>query len=98
MTLEILVGLVGMAVSLALAYVPGLNALYGGLDKQQKAIATLAIGAVLVAGAFALSCVNIRADFACTQLGAYDALKLFFAYAVGNQVTFISAVRPFQKA
>lgn len=93
MTLEQLTALTGIVVSLGLAYVPGLSNWYDALTRQQKGLAALAIGLVVVAGAFGLSCAAIRADFVCDQKGAWEAVQLFFAYAIANQVTYLAIVR-----
>ena len=93
MTLEQLTIFTGVVVSLGLAYVPGLSGWYDTLSRQQKGLIALGIGLVVVAGAFGLSCAALRTDFVCDQKGAWEAVNLFFAYAVANQVTYLAIVR-----
>ena len=93
MTLETLSAFVGVVTSLGLAYIPGLNTKYDTLSRQQKGLVALGVGLVVVAGAFGLACVNLRADFECTQAGGWTAVQVFFAYAVANQMTYLAIVR-----
>jgi len=93
MTLEQLTAFTGVAVSLGLAYIPGLSGWYDTLTRQQKGLIALGVGLVVVAGAFGLSCAALRSDFVCDQKGAWEAAQLFFVYAVANQVTYLAVVR-----
>ena len=93
MSIEQLTAFSGVAISLGLAYVPGLSGWYDMLTRQQKGLIALGVGLVVVAGAFGLSCAALRSDFVCDQKGAWEAVQLFFAYAVANQVTYLAIVR-----
>ena len=93
MSLEQLTAFTGVAVSLGLAYVPGLSGWYDTLNRQQKGLIALGAGLAVVAGAFGLSCAALCSDFVCDQRGAWDAVQLFFVYAVANQVTYLTIVR-----
>jgi len=93
MTIEQLTAFAGVAVSLGLAYVPGLSGWYDLLSRQQKGLVALGVGLVIVAGAFGLSCAALRADFICDQKGAWEAVQLFFVYAVANQTTYLALAR-----
>ena len=93
MSIEQLTAFSGVAVSLGLAYIPGLSGWYDTLSRQQKGLIALGVGLAVVAGAFGLSCAALRADFICDQKGAWEAAQLFFVYAVANQVTYLAIVR-----
>lgn len=93
MTLEMLSGFVGVVVSLGLAYVPKLSEWYDTLNRQQKGLLALGIGLGVVAGAFGLSCAAIRSDFVCDQKGGWEAVQLFFVYAIANQITYLAIIR-----
>lgn len=98
MTPELLASIAGIALSLAMAYVPGLNEWYNGLDKPGKArtMAILLIAAGVVI--FGAGCFNLIAIVvACNSTGALDLIKILVAALVANQGTFKLLVQPYEK-
>ncbi len=101
MTLEILVGIAAVVLSLALAYIPALHAKYDQLDAAGKArvMAALLIGVTVAI--FALACVGWLTYFgltiACTVPSAVELFKLLIVALTANQSTFTLLVKPFKK-
>ena len=75
----------GIIISLALEFIPGLDAWYAKFTPQQKRLVMLISLAVVVGGAFGLSCTNLMAVFACTVAGGWSAVMAFIAALVANQ-------------
>lgn len=100
MTPELLASIAGSALSLALAYIPGLNKKYDALDKETKALVMglLLIGTVFVV--FGLSCGGflkmLDLSVECSQSGAVSLLQVLYIALVANQATFMIAVNPFK--
>ena len=75
----------GIIISLALEYIPGLDAWYAKFTPQQKRLVMLGALVLVVAGAFALSCTNLLGLFACTVAGGWEAVMALIAALVANQ-------------
>ena len=89
MTPEIIAAIVGIVVSLLMEYVPVFKQWYNSLPDGQQKLFMLGVGLVVVYGAFGLGCAGLlTAYWACTWLGAYDALLVFLAYVLANQTTY----------
>lgn len=75
----------GVILSLLFKYVPGLDKWYGEQDPNKKELIMLGIMVLAVGGAFGLSCVGWLDIYACTELGAKDAVFALVGAVVGNQ-------------
>lgn len=100
MSVELLVSIASVLLSLAVAYVPGLNTKYDQLDKAGKA-RVMAIALILVAGGiFGLACANLLVLFgltiACTVADAVTLVQVLVAALVANQAAFTLFVKPFR--
>lgn len=85
MTAEIAIYIASTVLSLALEYIPGLADWYGALDPARKRLIMLALLALVVGGAFGLSCAGLMAVFACTLAGGYEAIRVFLVAVGVNQ-------------
>jgi hypothetical protein len=93
MTAEGLAALAGVALSLALSYIPGLKDWYDGLgeDKERRLMGGLL---VVVAGAiFALSCGGLGPDLGisveCSTSGALGLVQVLLAALMANQAIYV---------
>ena len=86
MTPEVIAAIAGVLVSLGLQYIPIFKDWYNQLQDGQQKLVAMGFGFVVVAGAFGLGCIAFIAPvFACTGLGAKDAVLAFVAYVLFNQ-------------
>lgn len=97
MTPETLSSAAGIVLSLAFAYVPGLQIRFEQLDSAQKRLAMALLLLIVAVAVFALSCSRVFAWIACDQAGAVQVVQLFIAALVANQAAYSLAVRPAQK-
>lgn len=97
MTSETLSRIAGIALSLAMNYVPGIREWYEKLSSVQKAgvMALLIIGAGVAV--FAVSCWGIAPYVECSQQGAWGLLGSVINALIANQATYLIAVRPGRK-
>lgn len=89
MTVEMIVAFLGVVISIAASYVPGFNDWFNGLAATTKRLFMLGAGLLVIGGAFGLSCAGLMSYFVCSWAGALDAVKLFFAYVIANQATYL---------
>ena len=85
MTPEQIAILAGAFLAILFEYLPGLSGWYDPLSPQQKRLFMLGLMSVVTAVAFGLSCAGLFAVFACTWLGAWDALLALVAAVAANQ-------------
>lgn len=78
----------GSALSLAFSYLPGLQDWYQTLDSKGRAWVMLGVMVLVSVGLFVASCSGQYVTVACTQDGAIELAKFFFAALVANQSTF----------
>lgn len=100
MSVELLVSIASVLLSLAVAYIPGLKDKYDQLDAPAKA-RVMAIALVVIAGGvFGLACANLLVLFgievACTPADAVKLLQILFAALIANQAAFQLLVKPFK--
>lgn len=101
MTPQDLSALAGMFLSLALAYIPGLNDWYSGLTATHKRLVMLALLSVCAGAAFGLACAGWLAQLSagewaapeCTRSGAAELILAWLAALVANQGTYLLLVR-----
>ena len=81
---------VGFLTSIAFEYVPGLKDKYGALKDVYQKLIMLGLGAVVVGGAYGLSCANAFGvnTFACDWTGGQEAILVYIAWLGGNQGTY----------
>jgi len=97
MSVEQITVILGTALSLLVAYVPGFNAWFDALASQSKALFMLAGAFVWVALVFAVSCAGYSPyGVVCTLTDAVSLLQLVIAFAIANQATYFLAVRPYK--
>jgi hypothetical protein len=93
----------GSALSLALAYTPGLAARYAGLDGVQKRLLMLVALALTALAAFLCACVPLADGgnlaqvwgwrLGCDRAGAAEVVRLWLLAVCANQSTFSLSVR-----
>jgi hypothetical protein len=83
----------GTVLSLLGSYLPKFSDWYMNLDGTYKRLFMLGGGVVIVGGAFGLSCANVVVYFACSWVGGFEALKLFAAFMIANQTTYLLSPR-----
>ena len=79
----------GVVVSLLFEYVPGLSGWYNGLKDEYQQLFMLGVLALVVGGAFGLSCADWEYFYTCDQLGAKDAIYAFVGALVGSQGAYL---------
>lgn len=96
MTADLLTGFFAILLSLCLAYIPGLNDWYAGLESAWKRV-ILAAGLVVVAlGSVAIACTGFAADLGlpltCDRVGFVQVGQALVLALVANQAayTFVS--------
>lgn len=94
MTVEIVTSILAILISLLADYFPGFKDWFGNLDPTKKRLFMLGAGLIVVYGAFGLSCAGLFTYWACTWDGAFEAFKLFLAFMVLNQTTFLVSPKP----
>lgn len=84
---ELLAGIAGAILSLALSYIPGLNSWYAGLAEDVKKFFMLVLLAVAAVGVLAVSCAPLlgMVFVECTTGGAMQVLAAFIAALIANQ-------------
>lgn len=87
MTAETLAMTAAALLSLLFEYAPPLTDWYGGQNEQRKRLIMLGLMVLVAAGAYGLSCVGQGDYFACSQAGAWEALRLLVAALAANQGT-----------
>jgi len=85
MTPEILIAIGAALLSLLFEFVPGFAPWYDKFDPVQKRLFMAGILFVTVAVLFGLSCAKLLAYFACTAIGAWEAVLLWLGAIAINQ-------------
>lgn len=93
MTPETISALVGIVLSLAFGYLPGLRTWYDSLQSEQKAALMGLLIVVIAAGSLAYAC---KLEAACLTLNWEQAFSVLIAALVANQSVYAIAVRPFR--
>lgn len=92
MTAEFLAAGAATILSLAFSYIPGLSRWYGAKAEDVKRLIMLGLLVLVAGGAFGLACAGLGVDFGigvtCDKAGAIELLKVLFAAAVANQITY----------
>lgn len=88
MTPEQLAAIAGVVLSLAFSYIPGLKDWFDRQEGNAKRLVMLGLMLGIVAVIFGLSCGGLLSTFACTWLGAWDALYLLILAAIANQAAY----------
>jgi len=84
---ELLAGLAGAILSLALSYIPGLNGKYAGLSEDWKKFVMLVLLAVVSIGVVGLSCASLLGlvFVECSSGGAVQVFVAFISALITNQ-------------
>ena len=95
MTAEQIASLAGVLLSLLFAYVPGVEAWYGGLDGTVKRIVMGVLLIVAAAGSLGWSCYQTDPATigACVAANWQTYLAALVAALVANQATYLLAVK-----
>ena len=96
MSVEVLGGIVGIVLSLALAYVPRLSDWYATKDARQKAQIMAGLLVATALGVFGLGWANLYVLVACSVAGARELVGVLIAALVANQAAFTLLVKPFK--
>ena len=101
MDAQLLSGIAGVVLSLAVAYIPGVDAWYAGKDAKAKARVMALLLIVVSAIIFALACAKLAADFGlnvvCDRSSLVSLVKILIAALVANQSAFALLVKPHAK-
>lgn len=89
MSVDDVVTILAVALSLLASYVPMFSDWYGSLSPANKQLFMLGGIFVIVGGSLGLSCVGFLAVFECTASGALAALMLFIKALLANQATYV---------
>ena len=90
MTPEVVSGIVGIVVSAAFEYIPGLHQWFNGIANNYQRLVMLGTLAVVIGVAFGLGCAGVLGPYwECTQQGGLEAVKLFVTAGVVNQATYL---------
>jgi len=97
MNAETLSSLLGAALALIVAYVPGFKGWFDALDGVYKRLA-MAVGLIVVAAAvFGLTCAGLAAQFGwqltCDTAGAIGFVQVLLSALVANQGAYLLLVR-----
>jgi hypothetical protein len=98
-TADELAGLAGAALSLAITYVPGLNAWYGGLAPDRKRLVMIGLLALAAAGVYGLSCAGLAGQLlglsvSCDQTGLLGLGRALLVAVIANQSVFLITPKP----
>ena len=85
MSVELISASAGILISLILDFVPGVQTWYAKFPAHKKRLGVLVALFVVVGGAYGLSCAGLLGFFACSGVGAWEALSAFIAALVANQ-------------
>ncbi len=101
MTLETLVAIASVILSLLIAYIPAFKARFDQLDAAGKARVMALLLIVVVVAVFGLACAGWLQYFgltiACTVASAIELIKLLIVALTSSQASFLLLVKPFKK-
>lgn len=86
---DIIIGGLGMVISLAFAYIPKLNDWFYSLDKQYRGLFMVGVAVLVSLGVFGLSCAALFIYVPCTNEGAVELLRTFLILLGTNQLTYV---------
>lgn len=86
MTAEQIASIAGVALSLALSYIPGLNGLW---DKQPNDVKRAVLGLLLVGSAAGALVWQYQGDWALIQANWVGAVQALIAALVASQATYV---------
>ena len=85
LTPAMVVAFITTALALIFEYFPWISERYNALDDNRQKVVMLSLVALVVFGAFGLSCAGLFGYFDCTPMGFWDAVLLFIACLAANQ-------------
>ncbi len=77
--------IIGVITSLAFSYFPFLAQAFDALEGNVKRLIQVALGVIVTAAVFGLSCAGIMETFVCEQDGIMSALRTIGAFLIANQ-------------
>lgn len=86
--------LAGAVLSLAFAYIPGLESEYQKLDSTRKRLVMAAALLAVTLVIFGLSCAGVKNYVACDQSGAWGLVEVYLLALVANQSAYAITKRP----
>lgn len=99
MTQEQLTLFAGVALSLVLAYVPGIKTWYDPLEAQVKASIMAGLLLLVAIAVFGLSCGGfVQLGVTCDKQGIVGLVQIYIMALIANQGTFLIAVKPFKQS
>lgn len=84
-TPEMLAMVVGVIMSLAFSYLPGVASWYNLLSSEWKRVIMLIMLAAVSAVIYGLACGGVLTGIACSQQGVMDLVQIFIAALIANQ-------------
>lgn len=96
LTVEIILGLAAMILSLTFTFLPFLRVKFGGITSGQKAWVNMVSVIVLAAVMFGLTClkwISIE-NLVCTKVGLQTLAIDIFVGVMANQATFLASSKP----
>jgi hypothetical protein len=94
MTPQIIVTAGAVILSLVFEYIPGIYTWHQGLGKRQTAALMAGLMALVVLGAWLLSCYGPYDFLECDESGAWSGLELYVLALIANQTTYQLARKP----
>ena len=89
MTANVLSAAAGVVLSLAFAYIPGLNSWYAKQSKEYKQLIMLGLLVVVAAAAYGIACLGWFAiPLTCDKTGLSQLLQALVAAVIANQSTY----------
>ncbi len=89
-TAEVLALVVGMVLSLAFSYVPGLNTKYAGLGAEVKRLIMLGMLFLVAAVIYAGTCGGwFDSGISCDRTGLMHLVTIFITAMIANQSTYL---------
>ncbi len=95
MSPEQIAAVAGVILSLLLEYLPYFSDWYNAQPDNIQRLIVLAIGAVVVGGAFGLGCLGLVAvSWPCSWAGGWQAVLSFISFILSSQATYLVLPKP----
>jgi hypothetical protein len=91
---ELILGGIGVLLSLIVAYVPFVVDWFYNIDKKWRGLTNAGLALVVAAGVFGLSCSGLFDWVACTKADAVELFKAWFILFGTNQLAYLTFPEP----
>jgi hypothetical protein len=92
-SVEVLITVGAILLSLAASYLPGFSGWYAGLKSEYKQLLMLGMLFLAAGVAFGVSCLKLETWVTCDVQGAWGLFKLFVQAVMVNQSTYLITKR-----